>query len=281
MENYRQINVSSVPFNVDILSGSLWELDILGLNEYDNYLSIFVYESSNIDENIIFEQLNKLVSENLIETFSVETKIVENKNWNEEWENKINVIEVTENIIIKPSFRKYAAKENQIVIEIDPKMSFGTGEHQTTKLVLRMLDKYFSDVKSVLDVGSGTAVLGIAASMMGAENVIAVDNDEWCFINGKENVERNNLSNVKLVYGTIEDIKEDKFDLVMANINKNVLLEIKQELYNKVKHEGTLILSGLLVSDLAKIQRQFTQIGLTALEFQQLDEWISIIFKKT
>ena len=188
---------------------------------------------------------------------------------------------MTENIVIKPSFREYKTKPNQIVIEIDPKMSFGTGEHQTTKLVLNLLEKYAPSSKNVLDVGSGTAVLGIAASMLGAKNVVAVDNDEWCFINGKENVDRNNLSNVNLVHGTIDDIVDNDFDLVLANINKNVLIEIKNALFDKLKKDGILILSGLLENDLDEIKRQFTQLGLTALDFQQLDEWIGIILKKT
>jgi len=132
----------------------------------------------------------------------------------------------------------------------------------------------------VLDVGSGTSVLGIAASKLGADKIISVDNDEWCYINSKENVERNNVSNINIKHGTIQDVEETEFDLVLANINKNVLMEIKQNLFNKINPSKLLILSGLLVEDLEEIKRQYTQMGLTALEYQQLDEWIVIVFIK-
>ena len=280
MQNYKQFNIAVTPFNVDLLSGILWELEILGLNEYDNYLSLFVYEDSDISKPIIEETLQKLIDESLIESYSISEEYVENQNWNAEWESKINIIEVSDRIVIKPSFREYEQSENQIVITIDPKMSFGTGEHETTKLMLKLVDKYIEKGCSVLDVGSGTSVLGIAASKLGAEKVISVDNDEWCYINGIENVERNEVSNIKVLHGTIDDIADLEFDIVLANINKNVLIEIKEKLWAKVKTSGLLILSGILDSDLDEIKKQFTPLGLTALEFLQLENWIGIVFKK-
>lgn len=280
MQDYNQFNISVTPFNVDLLSGALWNLDILGLNEYDNYLSIFVYEDSSISKSIIEETLQKLVNESLIESYSITEEHVENQNWNAEWESRINVIEVSERIVIKPSFREYKERENQIVITIDPKMSFGTGEHETTKIMLKLVDKYIEKGLKVLDVGSGTSVLGIAASKLGAKNVISVDNDEWCYVNGLENVERNTVTNVSVVHGTIKDINDSDFDIVLANINKNVLIEIKETLYQKVKPSGLLVLSGLLDIDKADIERQFTPLGLTALEVLQLENWIGIVFKK-
>lgn len=280
MNNYKQFNITSSPFNIDLISGLLWDLEILGINEFDNYLSVYVQEDSELTIEKIYDKLNSLVKQNFIENINVEQKSLDNKNWNEEWEKKINVIEVTDRIVIKPSFRNYEKKAGQIILEIDPKMSFGTGEHQTTKLVLMMLEKYILKNQKVLDLGSGTAVLSIAASKLGAGEVVAVDNDEWCFINGKENIERNKINNIKLLNGTIDDVKENDFDLVMANINKNVLIKAKEKLYNKTSPNGLLILSGLLSNDKEEIKRQFTQLGLTAIEYQSLDEWITFVFKK-
>lgn len=281
MKDYKQFTIKSSPFNIDLLSGALWELDILGLNEFDDYLTIFVYEDSNVTKNNIAQKLEVLKRENLINTFSVETDIIENKNWNEEWEKNVKVIEVSDRIVIKPTFREYEAKEGQIVITLDPKMSFGTGEHQTTKIVLQLVEKYHREGTTVLDVGSGTSVLGIATSLLGAKSVVAVDNDEWCYINGKENVERNNITNLEVLHGTIDDVNEPEFDLVMANINRNILLDIKEKLYSKILPSGLLILSGLLNTDEEEIKRQFTQLGLTALETHTLDEWIGLVFKKS
>ncbi len=280
MQNYKQYEISSTPFNVDLLSGLLWELDILGINENDNSLIISANTESDVDLDKVRNLLSSLVKENLIETFEVSESLLESKNWNEEWEKKINVIKVSDKIVIKPSFRKYQAVKDEIILVIDPKMSFGTGEHQTTKIVLQLLEKYIKANDKVLDVGSGTALLGIAASKLGANSVIAVDNDEWCYINGKENAERNEIDNIDIVMGTIDDVTESGFDLVLANININVLIEIKESLFKKVKPSGNLILSGILNSDLKEIKRQFTGLGLTALEFHQIDEWIGIVLNK-
>ncbi|MCB0730018.1 MAG: 50S ribosomal protein L11 methyltransferase [Ignavibacteriae bacterium] len=280
MKNYKEYTISSEPFNVDLLSGILWELEILGLNEFDNFLTIFVYEDSDITQDIIKEKLKSLVVEKLIDSYLITEKTLESKNWNEEYEKNINVIEVSDKIIIRPTFKSYESKENQIEVLIDPKMSFGTGEHQTTKLMLQLLEENIKIGNTVLDVGSGTAVLGITASKLGASKVIAVDNDEWCYINGKENVEKNSVNNVEVLLGTINDVNESDFDLILANINTHILIEIKQELYNKLNSSGLLILSGILHTDLEEIKRQFAQIGLTALFHRQQDEWIGIILNK-
>ncbi|MBK8945094.1 MAG: 50S ribosomal protein L11 methyltransferase [Ignavibacteriae bacterium] len=279
MKNYKQYIVKANPFNIDLISGNLWNLEILGINEFDNYLTTFVYEDSDLTVEKIEESLNELKQQNLINSFSVEVENVESKNWNEEWEKKINVIEVSERLVIKPSFKEYSSKPNQIIITIDPKMSFGTGEHQTTKIVLQLLEKYVDKKKMVLDIGSGTGVLGIAASKLGAEKVICIDNDEWCFENANENVEKNNVTNVEIINGEINKVKNQKFDLILANINKHILLEIHYDIKNICTENGILILSGLLETDYDEIKKQYTQIGFTALEFLQKDEWIGIVFK--
>jgi len=281
VKNYKQFNISAKPFNIDLLSGALWELEILGLNEFESNISIFVYEDSDVDKKHIGRVLDGLKIENLIQSYSVIEEIIENKNWNKEWEKKIKTIEVSDKIVITPSFREYKGNKDQIIITIDPKMSFGTGEHQTTQIMLQLLEKYNKTGNFVLDVGSGTSVLGITASKLGSKKIISVDNDEWCYINGLENAKKNEASNVNVLYGTIEEVFEKDFDLVLANINKNVLLEIKNELYTKVKNGGFLILSGILENDSEEIKRQFTQIGLTALETKQSDEWIGVVFQKS
>jgi ribosomal protein L11 methyltransferase len=132
----------------------------------------------------------------------------------------------------------------------------------------------------VLDVGSGTSILGIACIKLGAENVIAIDNDEWCFSNGKENCELNLVTekiNVRL--GEIKDIAEQSFDLVTANIQKNVLIEIAGEIKQRIKKGGIIILSGLLFTDEDDILKKYTALGFNLEEKKTLDEWIALMFK--
>ncbi len=280
MNNYKEYKITTHPFNSEILSSVLWELELLGINEFEDHLKVFTLEDSSITAEDIIILLDRLKKEKLITSFDMEENILPNKNWNEEWEKKINIVEVSDKIVIKPSFKDYDERENQIIITIDPKMSFGTGEHATTKIVLQLLEKHFLTNSKVLDVGSGTAVLSIAASKLGAKEVIAIDNDEWCFLNGIENVEKNNVSNITVLHSTIEKIKEDGFDLILANINKNVLLNIRKDISSKCKKSGLVILSGILATDEDEIKRQFTQIGLTAFDKKQIDEWIGLVFKK-
>lgn len=281
MKKYKEFTITAKPFNPEILSSILWELDITGINEESNCLKVFADENSNLNSERISSFLKKLQNEKLLSEFSVEENILEEKNWNEEWEKNINVIKISDKIVIKPTFRNYDTKPGQIVISIDPKMSFGTGEHQTTKLMLHFIEEFIKPGMKVLDVGSGTGVLAIAAVKLGAASAVAVDNDEWCFQNGKENCELNTISDkVEVKLGLVEDIAEKDFDLVLANIQKNELLEISQELVNRLSGNGMLVLSGLLESDENDIKEKYEKLGLTMIDKQQMDEWIAVVFKR-
>jgi len=279
MKTHKQFNISTTPYNVDILSGIVWQLDIEGINEDDNSLVVFAKEESDISKSEVESLLSKMRFENLIESFAVLESNIEEVNWNEEWEKKINVIEISDKIVIKPTFREYSPKANQLVITIDPKMSFGTGEHETTKLVLQLLDKYINNSKRVLDVGSGTGVLGIAASLLGAEHVVGIDNDEWCIENGIENIELNNVqSKVEIRLAEIDKVKDEPFDLILANINRHILIDIAKSILQLSKSDGILILSGLLYTDREDILELYSGIGFNLVDEKRMGEWIALVF---
>ena len=281
MKKYKEFTITAEPFNIEILSGILWELEITGINEEVNCLKVFADENSELNQEKISTLLEKLRNEKLLNNFEVEMNVVEEKNWNEEWEKSINVIEVSDRIVIKPTFRDYEAKPGQIVITIDPKMSFGTGEHQTTKLMLHLIEKYVQPGIKALDVGLGTGVLAIAAVKLGAASAVAIDNDEWCLDNGKENCGLNNVSDkVDVRLGVVQDVPEKDFDIVLANIQKNVLVEISGELLNRLEKHGILILSGLLKSDESDIKQEYAKLGLKMIDKQQMGEWIAVVFNR-
>lgn len=280
MKTYKEFNIYTVPFDVENVSGMLWQLDLDGINEFDNYLKVFASEDKNISRKDIVSVLENLVEIKIIESFTIEESSVEDKNWNEEYEKNVRVIEVTDRVVIKPSFKDYISKPGQIIITIDPKMSFGTGEHATTKLVMRFIEKYSKGGEKVLDIGSGTGVLAISAVLLGAKSAICVDNDEWCELNGKENVKTNNLENkIEVKLGTIKDIQEKDFDLILANINKHILIDVVKEIRSKIKETGTLILSGLLNTDEADIVKIYSGFGFRLKEKSTMDEWISLVFR--
>ena len=280
MKNYKEFIITSKPFNVDLLSGYLWNLEIAGIQEMDNHLIVNSLDENNISSSEIESLLNNLVKENLLENFSIDEKTFEDQNWNEEWEKTLNIIHVSDKIVIKPTFKNYTPKEDQIVIEIVPKMSFGTGEHQTTKLVLLALQKYVTPNITTIDVGSGTGILAIASVLLGGKSSIAIDNDEWCLINGNENIELNNVSDkIEVRNCEIQDVIETDFNLVIANINKNVLQNINNDLYKKIKPGGKLILSGILDVDEEDIKKSYSLANLKVIDKLQLDEWIALIFE--
>lgn len=279
MKKFKQVTIRAIPQNSEIISGLLWQLDINGINETDNELIVYYDKSKNISIYDIKNILDEAAKNNFVETYELYEEDLEDKNWNEEYEKNVRVIKVTDKIIIKPSFKQYEPEEGQLVITIDPKMSFGTGEHQTTKLVLKFLEEYVKKGDVVLDVGTGTGILAIASVFLGASKSIGIDNDEWCYLNGNENVKMNNLENkVEIRLAEINQVLEKDFDIITANINKHILLDIAEEIRNKIKKTGILILSGLLISDEEDVSKKYISIGFSPLAKMQMDEWISLTF---
>jgi ribosomal protein L11 methyltransferase len=281
MKKYITYYIRTAPFNPEIISNALWKFDLPGLVEDEAHVEIFLPGNTQITETEIENELEKLKTENLIKSFSIKKEIIEDKNWNELWEKSREVIRVSAKIIIKPSFKDYTAKKGEIVLTIDPKMSFGTGEHQTTKLVLRLLEKFIVPGMKILDVGAGTGILSISAVKLGAASAIAIDTDKICYENCKENCELNGVpESVKILNGEIKDVQKNDFDLIIANINKNVLLEIVGEIKTRLKENKNVILSGLLEDDFNIIVSLYSQKGFKLIEKLVMDEWIALVLSE-
>ena len=280
MKYYKEFIITSEPYNPEILSSILWQCEITGITEEVNCLKVFADGSSSINASEISEMLQKVVNEKLIQNFIVEENLFEDKNWNEEWEKSLNVIKVSDKIVIKPTFKEYTPAEGEIIINIVPKMSFGTGEHQTTKLVIKYLEKYLEKGSRLLDVGSGTGILSIIAIKLGAASATAVDNDEWCYENGTENCKINDVTEkVSVKLGEIKDIDERGFDIITANIQKNILIDISEQLKERLKKGGILILSGLLITDEIDITEHYKKLGFAVINQERMDEWMSFVLK--
>ena len=278
MKNFFAYKIFCQPFDPDMISGLMWDFDITGLLEDDDHISVFTSGKSKDTELQFDAALTKLKNDKLIESFRIEKELLEDQNWNKLWEKSREVIRVSGRIVIKPTFKKYSKKANEIVLTIDPKMSFGTGEHQTTKLILRLLEKYIQSGMKVLDVGSGTGIIAIASVKLGAKKAIAVDFDEICLENCRENCVLNGVENlVEVLTGEIHNVKEKDFDLILANIQKNVLLEIAEKIKLKLNKNGVVILSGLLESDKIAIEKKYHSLGFTTELIETMDEWIAVV----
>ncbi|MCJ7553618.1 MAG: 50S ribosomal protein L11 methyltransferase [Ignavibacteriaceae bacterium] len=274
---YKEFIVTAEPFIPDILSGVLWNLNISGISEEVNCLKVF---SDSVSKNDIELILNDLLNNKMLFSFTVEENFLEDKNWNAEWEKNRDIIRVTDRIIIKPTFKEYIAKENEIVLIIDPKMSFGTGEHQTTKMMLQLEEKYIKGGMKVLDIGTGTGILAIAAIKLGASTAVANDIDEWCYENGIENSALNSTTEqIDFRICTLDKIEENNFDIIIANIQKNVLIELADEISSRVKLNGVLLLSGLLHIDEKDVLEIYSSLGFIFSETIRMDEWIAIALR--
>ena len=200
-----------------------------------------------------------------------------NRNWNEEWEKTSRPIHVTERIVIRPSWHTYAASAEEIVLTIDPKMSFGTGYHESTRLVLRLMEKHLTGGMNLLDIGTGTGVLAIAGVKLGADSATGVDYDEWSHRNAVENVHANAVDDrVTITLGNISSISSQTFEMIVANIQRNVLESMLEEIKRCLSPRGILILSGLLSSERDGMVRALNAGGLNVIDELMENEWIGL-----
>lgn len=205
---------------------------------------------------------------------------VEKKNWNEEWEKNVDPIIVDDAVLVRASFHNIERKF-PIEIIITPKMSFGTGHHQTTHLMLAAQMKIDHKDKLVMDAGCGTAILSVMASKVGARHVEGFDIDEWSVLNGKENAEVNGTNNIHIQQGTISEMKfSESFDIILANINKNVLLAEMEQYAWHLKAGGRLLISGFYTKDISDLVACAKSFGLTAVSDSERETWASVLFAK-
>ncbi|MGB9664549.1 MAG: 50S ribosomal protein L11 methyltransferase [Ignavibacteria bacterium] len=277
---YHEVIIRTFPFVPELISGIVMLLELDGIEERENELVCFFEKFDEDDYKFLNQTLNNLKKESLIERFEIFQTTLEHKNWNEEWEKTIQPIKVSDKIVIKPSFREYQKQNDEIVITIDPKMSFGTGYHQSTRIMIRLIERNIKTEMKVLDVGTGTGILAIVCAKLGAEKVITCDNDEFVQENVIENFENNGVQEkCSFVYGTIEQIVESNFDLILANIQKNILIEIADKIKEKIKLNGLVILSGLLVQDEKDIIDKYSSLNFKPLEVEIEDEWLGLVFQ--
>ncbi len=229
-------------------------------------------------ENYDKEQLQAIK-----EKYSQQTTVIfyqdriQKQNWNEEWEKSYQPIIVDEKCLIRADFHKIELKYPYELI-ITPKMSFGTGHHQTTYLMIKGQMSIDHRNKRVMDAGCGTAILSVMASKLGAKEVEAFDIDEWSVSNGKENIDVNGCTNIRHQQGKLSELSfEGKFDIILANINKNVLLE-EMKLYKEyMKPGGMLLLSGFYTEDIPDMLQASSSLNLTEVRRDERENWASLL----
>jgi len=203
---------------------------------------------------------------------SWEVKTIEATNWNAEWEKSFDPISVDGACLIRAPFHEIQG-DYKFVITIEPKMSFGTGHHATTHLIISEMLQMEWEGLDVLDMGSGTAVLAILAEKKGARDIDAIDIDEWAFENAEENASRNDCSKIRCLLGGAELLGDKKYDIILANINRNILLR-DMNLYRAVlKDGGKILFSGFYEQDVVELEKVATPLGLKIQNKRLMNEW--------
>lgn len=255
---------------VDILIAELSEIGFESFVEKETSLVGYINEKDFNEEQ--FLELYVLQTGDFQITYT--TKSVAQQNWNAEWEKSFDPIYIGEDCAVRAPFHKVRPVTYDIVIE--PKMSFGTGHHETTHMMLQHLLETDISGKSVLDMGCGTGVLAILAAKKGAAQIDAVDIDNWCFKNSVENAARNDCPQIQVFEGDASYLKNKMYDIIIANINRNILLEDIPTYASCLKKGGQLFLSGFYLSDLKMISAKCEASGLQFLKKIEKNNWVAV-----
>ena len=213
------------------------------------------------------------------ENIRYETSFIKDQNWNKQWESNFEPVLIADRVYVRAPFHNRRTEfQHEIIIE--PKMSFGTGHHATTALMIQLMLEVDMKEKMVLDMGCGTGILSILADKLGAKKIMAIDIEEWAYTNSLENCERNNADHVSVFKGDVSLIKDSKFDIVFANINRNILLNDLQSYSVSLNLGGNILLSGILATDKEIINQCAVTCGLTYLAEAIENNWLALHFIK-
>lgn len=259
----------------DILVAQLAELGYHSFITTEEGIKAYIEEKNFNHDDIVYLPISPIFQDIL----DVNYRAIKNKNWNEEWEKNFSPIKIGDKCVIRAPFHQ-ADKNYPYEIIIEPKMSFGTGHHATTDLMIQEILAADIKNKKILDMGCGTGILSILASQKNAGETWAIDNDEWAYNNSKENIKKNNAKNIHLVHGDAKAIPDINFDIILANINRNILLNDIPVYSRHLNEDGILILSGIYSNDLKIIREKAEKHQMQLNHHNTKDYWMTAYFVK-
>jgi len=262
-----------------------WDFADINIFEYGKDAAVvkgYFNEEDNISEieNYINEKIDELKEMGIdVGEGKVVIKAVFEEDWANNWKKYYKPTKIGEKIVIKPIWEEYSPKENEIIVEMDPGMAFGTGTHETTKMCIEALEKYVTRDKTVFDIGTGSGILAITAAKLGAEKVIGVDLDPVAVDSAKNNVGFNNLNNIEIRYGNLMEVIKGKAQIVVANIIADVIIFLCQDVKKFIENDGYFICSGIIRERKDDVVNKLTEEGFNIIEVNTLGEWVCIVAK--
>jgi ribosomal protein L11 methyltransferase len=268
MENYLELTIKADEATQEMLIAGLSELGFDGFEESADQLKAYVPESGFQEKDF----------NHLLNTYNLNysKSIIQKQNWNKVWESNFEPVLIDDFVGIRADFHP-AFEQVAHDLVITPKMSFGTGHHATTHMVIQLMRSIDFEKKSVFDFGTGTGILAILAEKLGASYVLATDNDDWCIENAMENVSVNHCQHIRVQKSEVLAL-DSRFHIILANINRNIILENLERLKNGMAPGGSLILSGLLKADADDILAATQKLGLELVHSLERNGWIGLQF---
>lgn len=252
----------------------------LGAAGYESFLDtdygIKAYIREEYYDSTFLDKLTIMISEEFGEC-RYNSLLIKDINWNEKWESEYHPVSVSDFCLIRSPFHPVGGSHKYEIV-IEPKMSFGTGHHETTWLMVSKMKKINFSNKTVLDVGCGTGILSILASMQGARYITAIDTDEWAYKNSKENLQRNNINNCRIIHGSIDAAAGRQYNIILANITRNVNMEFMKEYKELCTPGGNILLSGFYKDDMLLIKKEAELMGFSYIDYLTKKNWVSVLF---
>jgi ribosomal protein L11 methyltransferase len=277
--DYFELNIEITPYSETIAEILIAELSEIGFESFvDTSTGFQAYVAEKtFDEESLSAVLAKIIFEKY--QIRLNKKLIPAQNWNAVWEHNFEPIFIQDKIAVVAPFH-HISQQFEYQITIEPKMSFGTGHHETTSLMMEQMLLVDFTESTVLDMGCGTGILGILAAKMGAKDITAIDFDEWAYNNAIENFERNNCNSILTLLGDATIIPQKKYSIILANINRNVLLSDISNYAQVLDKNGLLLLSGFYSEDIPLIEQEANKSGLDLQIKNFKNNWSVCVFKK-
>jgi ribosomal protein L11 methyltransferase len=277
--SYVEVEIQADASLTEQLIGLMSQLGFEGF--WEDQMSLKCYMGSQRWEPGMLAEVESLAgllvqtSKSSLPRISVRT--IREENWNAAWEKTIQPIRISPRIVVAPSWQPFTPQAGEVVLTINPKMSFGTGYHESTRLAAGLLESSLRPGMTVLDIGTGTGILAIASVKLGAREATGIDTDEWAYNNACENADLNDVRHlVHLRLCSVKELDRKRFHIVLANIQKDVIQRLLHDMVDRLEPSGTLILSGLLEADDKPIEEQLLSEGMCIMQKVREDDWIAL-----